>query len=76
MLTRIKKIIQLVVRLVQKILVTTFLFILYFLGFGLTLIALFIFKRDFLIKNYKQNESFWKEAADYESEANGSLRQA
>lgn len=76
MLKFIQETIKTIIRLVQKILMAVFLFILYILGFGITFIFLFIFKRDILFKNHKKESTSWIKAAGYEPDAEGSLRQA
>ena len=76
MLKFIKKTIKTIIRVAQNILMTVFLSILYILGFGVTFIFLFIFKRGILFKKHKKESTFWIKAAGYEPDADGSLRQA
>ena len=76
MLKHIKRLLRVVIMVAQKILVTIFLIILYILGLGTTLFFMFIFKRSFLFKNYKNDRTLWKEAAGYEPDPDSSLRQA
>ena len=76
MLRRLGKIIQVVVRLIQKILLSVSLIILYILGLGLTRLYLSVFNRNILVKRYKKNDTFWKEAAGYQPDADDVLRQA
>ena len=76
MLKHIKRLLRVVIMVVQKILVTIFLVILYIVGLGATLFFVFIFKRSLLFKNYKNDRTFWKEASGYEPDSDGSLRQA
>ena len=71
---RIKRIIQIIIRAIQKVLITIFLIILYVVGFGMT--YLFIFKKNILFKKHKKGKTFWVKAMGYELDADGSLRQA
>lgn len=76
MLEFIKKTIKTIIRVAQNILMIVFSIILYILGFGVTFIFLFIFKRDILFKNHKTDSTSWIDAFGYEPDAEGSLRQA
>jgi len=76
MLKHIKKIAQVIIVAVQKIVITLLLIILYIVGFGATLVFIYIFKRRLLFRNCKNDSSFWNESAGYDSDMDSSLRQA
>jgi len=76
MLRYIKRIVQAVVVVAQRILVTIILVILYIGGFGATLFFIFVFKRSLLFRNYKNDRTLWKEAVGYDPDPDDSLRQA
>jgi len=72
----IKKIIQNFIRIIQKILITIFLFIVYIIGIGVTLIFVMIFNRRLLGKTFKGKNTFWNEAKGYGADINSSMRQS
>jgi len=72
----IKKIIQNFIRIIQKILITIFLFIVYIIGIGVTLIFVMIFNRRLLGKTFKAKNTFWNEAKEYGADINSSMRQS
>lgn len=51
--------------LTQKILVISFLFLIYMIGFGLTFIFVALFKHNFVWPGTKDEQTFWKEAQGY-----------
>lgn len=73
---RIKIVIWSIVRLIQKLLVTIFLFLIYVFGFGLTAIFTLVFNRRLLRKGSKNEDTFWNQAKDYEGNMEDSLRQS
>jgi hypothetical protein len=72
----IKRIIQNFIRIIQKILVTLSLPIVYFLGFGITLIFMMVFNRKVLTSNSKDDNTFWVKATEYEANIEDSMRQS
>ena len=72
----IKKIIQNFIRIVQKIVVTIFLIVIYIVGIGLTSIFVMFFNRRLLRKTFIGKNTFWNEAKDYEADINSSVRQS
>ncbi len=72
----IKKIIQKFIKIIQKILITIFLIIIYIVGIGITAIFVMIFNRRILRKEYKGKNTFWNEAKEYGADINISMRQS
>lgn len=62
----IKKIIQAYIRFMQKVIISTLLFFLYFLGFGITAFFLAFFKRRVFFGTSSRSASFWQTAEGYE----------
>ena len=58
----IKKIIQKYIKIIQKMFITVALFILYIVGFGITLIFTIIFNRKLLGIEKREKNSFWSAA--------------
>ena len=73
---RIQKIIQFLIRAVQRFLLTVFLTILYFFGLGITLFLLMLFNRKALVKKNNSNITFWDKAEGYDADINNSIRQS
>jgi cytochrome c biogenesis protein CcdA len=73
---RIQGIIQPLVRGVQRVLLVVFLTILYFLGFGITLLFLMLFNRRALIRKYNLDATFWNKAEGYDADIDNSVRQS
>ena len=73
---RIQKIIQFLIRTVQRFLLTVFLTILYFFGLGITFFLLMFFNRKALIKKKNSNITFWDKAEGYDADINNSIRQS
>ncbi len=67
---------QIIIIFVQKILITIFLFLLYFLFFGITLIFILIFKKNMLKQNYESEYTFWNKAKDYNANIKNSIHQS
>lgn len=61
--------------IVQKIIITLSLIIIYFVGFGITLIFILVFRRKMLTGEFGKN-TIWIEAEGYESDINGAIRQS
>ncbi len=76
MFARIKIIIQIFIRLIQKTIVTISLFLIYVFGFGVTVIFIMLFSRDILVRRYDKKDTFWSKAEDYETDIEGSFRQS
>jgi hypothetical protein len=76
MLAGIKIIIQALIRLIQKIIVTISLFLLYVFGFGITAVFMMFFNRETLIRHPDKEDTFWSKAAGYEEDIEASFRQS
>lgn len=61
---------------VQKILVTVFLIVIYFVGFGVTCIIVTVFDRKLLRFDDKNMKTFWKDAKDYGQDVDECARQS
>jgi len=72
----IKKIIQGFIRTVQKILIFVSLTLIYFLGFGITLIFMMVFNRKVLTGNSKDDNTFWVKATAHEANIKDSMHQS
>lgn len=72
----IKKIIRIFIKIIQGVLLVVSLTIVYFLGFGITLIFMLIFNRRALKGSGKNDFSFWIQAMGYEADYENSLRQS
>lgn len=59
---------------VQHITVTAGLFLIYIMGFGVTLILVLVFNR-WLFRRKSKNDTFWEDAREYEKDAEALLRQ-
>jgi hypothetical protein len=68
--------IQAYIRFVQKILVTFFLTILYFLGYTIIYIYAIIFKRKLIFGTKGRSETYWIEAKDYHIDKETGLQQS
>jgi len=72
----LKKILAKLVRVIQKILITVSLILIYFLGFGLTLFFVALFNRKLIYNNFKIKDSSWLDAEGYGTDLEESLRQS
>ncbi len=72
----LKKIIQWYVMIVQKVLITVMLFMLYILGFGITFIFAVIFNRRLLGLERVNKYTFWKDAQGYDADINECMRES
>ncbi len=61
---------------VQKILVTVFLFVVYIVMFGLTVVFLLIFNRAVLFPGIRKKKTFWEKAEDYDADIDTGMRQS
>jgi len=71
-----KKIIQNLIRIIQKLLIIFLLTIIYFLGFGITLIFMVIFNRKVLACHSGSDDTFWIDAEGYGADMEDSVRQS
>jgi len=76
MFSKAKIIIINFIRLIQKVIVTIFLFLIYVFGFGVTVIFMMLFNRDILIIRSDKKDTFWGKAKDYETDIESSFRQS
>ena len=65
MLTFLKKIRDLYIKTIQKVLVTVALTLIYFIGMGITWLYAIIFKRSLIFAAPKETKSYWEDASDY-----------
>lgn len=70
-----KKIINLYIRFVQKILITILLTIVYFIVFGITKLVMFIFPGKHL-KRLKKMDTYWLDAEGYTADINSAMEQS
>lgn len=70
-----KKLLHIYIRFVQKILITTLLTLVYFLIFSLTMLFVFIFL-DKLLKNKKNQNSYWIDAEGYVADLSSATEQS
>ncbi len=71
-----KKIIQRVQKAILDTILKMLLFFVYYIGFGLTLLFVKIFKPALLKIKYAQADSFWLKAEDYVQSLEASARQS
>jgi len=72
----LKRLVQNLIKIIQKILIVILLTIVYFLGFGFTLIFLMFFNRKILTGPGKDSNTFWIKAEGYRVNAQDSVRQS
>lgn len=70
-----RKVVQPVVRVVQSILVTVLLILVYFFGLGITYLFMLVFNRKVLF-DMRSGNTFWREAKGYEPDMEDCLRQS
>ena len=63
----VKKITQHIIRFVQRIVVTVLLTLIYIVGFGITALAIIVFRPRILQKDSKETDSYWHSAERYGS---------
>ena len=71
-----KKILAKLVRVIQRIFITVFLILIYFLGFGITLFFMALFNRKLIYGSLKSKDSSWLKAEGYDPDLEGSFRQS
>ena len=62
----LKRLIQKFIRIIQKILITFSLTVVYFLGLGITLIFIALFNRKIITSSSKDDDTFWVGAEGYQ----------
>ncbi len=72
----IRKCIQTVLRVIQKILIFVLLTLVYFIGFGITYICALLFKRELFKSNNTNALSFWRDAEGYDMTMKECTRQS
>ena len=72
----IRKIIQNFIKIVQKIVITVSLVIVYIFGIGITLIFIIIFNRRLLGITEGKRDTFWRDAEGYNSDISECLRES
>jgi len=72
----LKRLLQKFIRIVQKILITLSLTVVYFLGLGITLIFIALFNRKTITGFRKEDFTFWVEAEGYQPDIEDSFRQS
>ena len=76
MIEKIKHVTGVIVKMVQKIVITVSLVLLYFIGLGLTLPLALLFHRKLMGFGHTNDESFWQDAEGYESELEAYRRES
>ena len=72
----LKRLLQKFIRIIQKILITFSLTVVYFLGLGITLIFIALFNRKIIASPSKDDYTFWVEAEGYQPDIEDSFRQS
>ena len=62
--------------IIQKIIISVLLFVIYYLVFGLTAITVFLFNRKMLTGKNGPQDTFWLEAAGYDVDTLNSKMQS
>ena len=62
--------------IVQEILITIFLVLIYFIGFGLTLVFVLLFNKRIIFAKREKLDTFWLEADGYEPDLLDSMKQS
>jgi hypothetical protein len=73
---KIKKILSVIIKNTQKLLITLLLVIFYIVVFGVTLICLFVFNRKLLKEKPFNARSWWAVAQGYKIDTENILRQS
>lgn len=71
-----KKIINYSVSIIQKLVLNIALFLVYYLGFGITLIFIWVFDRKFFQRSDQKIDSVWRAAIDYDQSETELYRQS
>ena len=72
----LKNILGVIIRSIQKILMSILLTILYIFGFGITLMFLLIFNRKFLRRKSLKEDTWWENAVGYGMDPQSIVRQS
>jgi hypothetical protein len=72
----LKRLIQKFIRIIQKILITFSLTVVYFLGLGITLIFIALFNRKIITSSSKDDDTFWVGAEGYQPDIEDSFCQS
>ena len=75
-LSRLRKLLDIYIRSVQKVLIFIFLVLTYFLAMGLTYVMALVFKREMFRDGRQDHSTYWTDAEDYETEMDDCLRQS
>ncbi len=71
-----KKIIEPIVRRIQKVIAIILLTVLYFVGLGITWMFAWIFNRKMVKRDISTKDTYWEEAVGYEPDMENSFRQS
>ena len=72
----LKRTIQKLLIIIQRIMISVLLFIIYYLVFGLTVLIAFLFNRKVLIEKDNLQHTSWREATGYEADMFNSRMQS
>jgi len=72
----LKKIIEKIIWIIQVIVITISLLLIYFVGFGVTLVFILLFNRKIFNIASSNRDTFWIEADGYDLDMNDGLRQS
>ncbi len=72
----LKRLLQKFIRVIQKILITLSLTVVYFLGIGITLIFIAFFNRKIITSPSKDDYTFWVGAEGYQPDIEDSFHQS
>jgi len=72
----IKNILKGFIKIIQKILISVALFVIYYFGLGITFIFSFVFNREVLSGRKKDKDTFWIRAEGYQNSIEESRRQS
>jgi len=72
----IKKETMIIICAVQKVLIKILLVFTYYIGFGITYLIVTLFKHKLLSESNKNQDSFWKDAEEYNQSMDECLRQS
>ena len=72
----LKKKAQRFIVIIQKVLIIIFLVLIYFVGFGLTLVFVLLFNKRIIFAKRGELDTFWLEANGYESDILDSMKQS
>ena len=76
MLATVRKILGAIIAAVQKVFLAVALFIVYFVGIGLTWVPVTLFNRGVFRRTPQDRESFWVDAEGYDVDLESARRQS